>query len=197
MQNIEKNSKSYLKTREGNSAKEEAMNIIVNGRHLDLTPALKDYAEEKIKKFERYFSNITEAIVTLSIEKYRHKAEVLLKANGVLIQAEGITGEIYSSIDEVVEKLDRQVKRYKEKLVSHRKGEGKSAGVLSQKSPVETGRIIKRKRFDMKPMGPDEAVMQMELLDKDFFVFTNEVSGDINVVYRRRDGNFGLIEAVK
>ena len=175
------------------------MNIIVNGRHLDLTPALKNYAEEKIKKFERYFSNITEAVVTLSIEKYRHKVEVLLKANGVMIQAEGVTGEIYSSIDEVVEKLEKQVKKYKEKLVSHRKGEGKNKNIeeASQEAPQETGGIIKRKRFDMKPMGPDEAVMQMELIDKDFFVFTNEVSGDINVVYRRRDGNFGLIEPVK
>lgn len=175
------------------------MNVIVNGRHLDLTPALKNYAEEKIKKFERYSSNITEAIVTLSIEKYRHKAEVLLKANGAMIQAEGVTGEIYSSIDEVVEKLEKQVKKYKEKLVSHRKGEGRGIEIeaLPQETPEETGRIIKRKRFDMKPMGPDEAVMQMELLGKDFFVFTNEISGDINVVYLRNDGNFGLIEPAK
>src|SRR5512143_4000849 len=103
--------------------KEESMNIIVNGRHLEITPALKTYAEEKVKKFERYLYDISEATVTLSIEKkYRHKAEVLLKANGVLIQAEGVTGEIYSSIDEVVEKLERQVKKYKDKLVSRRKG---------------------------------------------------------------------------
>ncbi len=171
------------------------MNVIVTGRHLDVTPALKKYAEEKIKKFNRYLSNISEAIVTLSVEKYRHKVEVLLKVNGVLIQAEGITGEIYSSIDEVVEKLERQVKRYKEKLVSHRKGEGK-AGVtqLEATAVEETGRIIKNKKFELKPMSPDEAAMQMELLDKNFFVFTNDSSGNINVIYRRRDGNFGLIE---
>jgi len=175
------------------------MNVIVNGRHLTVTPALKKYAEEKIKKFERYFSNITEAVVTLSVEKYRHKAEVLLKANGTMIQAEGITGEVYASIDEVVEKLEKQVKKYKEKLVSHRKGEGKNSEILPEESSIETetGRIIKRKRFDMKPMSPDEAVMQMELLAKDFFVFTNELSGDINVVYLRNDGNFGLIEPTK
>jgi ribosome hibernation promoting factor len=173
------------------------MNIIVAGRHLDITPALKKYAEEKIKKFSRYLSNISEAIVTLSVEKYRHKVEVLLKVNGVLIQAEGITGEIYSSIDEVVEKLERQVKKYKEKLVSHRKGEGKAGGIQPEVSPVEeTGRIIKNKKFELKPMSPDEAAMQMELLDKDFFVFTNDGSGNINVIYRRRDGNFGLIEPV-
>jgi len=174
------------------------MNIILTGRHLEITPALKNYAEEKIKKFDRYISNISEAIVTLSLEKYRHKAEVLLKVNGVLIQAEGITGEIYSSIDNVVEKLERQIKKYKEKLVSHRKSEGKSSTLLPETdSAIETGRIIKNKRFEMKPMSPDEAAMQMELLDKDFFVFTNVGSGEINVIYRRKDGNFGLIEPVK
>lgn len=171
------------------------MNIIVNGRHLEVTPALRSYAVEKIEKFERYLSNITEATVTLSVEKYRHRAEVLLKANGVLIQAEGITGEIYASIDEVVEKLDKQVKKYKEKLVSHRKGEGRTGGA---EQPFSAGgeRIIK-KRFDMKPMNPDEAAMQMDLLDKDFFVFSNYASGQINVIYRRKDGDYGLIEPLK
>jgi putative sigma-54 modulation protein len=175
------------------------MNIIVNGRHLEITPALKGYAEEKVRRFERYLSDISEAVVTLSIEKkYRHKAEVLLKANGVLIQAEGVTAEIYSSIDEVSEKLERQVKKYKEKLVSHRKGVAKGPEGAEQAAlPAETGRIIKNKRFELKPMSPDEASMQMELLDKDFFVFINDISNDINVIYRRRDGNFGLIEPKK
>jgi putative sigma-54 modulation protein len=175
------------------------MNIVVNGRHLEITPALKSYAEEKVSKFERYLSDISEAVVTLSIEKkYRHKAEVLLKANGILIQAEGVTAEIYSSIDEVAEKLERQVKKYKEKLVSYRKGGAKPAvGVTESSAPAETGRIIKNKQFELKPMSPDEASMQMELIDKDFYVFINDLSSDVNVIYRRRDGNFGLIEPVK
>lgn len=174
------------------------MNIIVTGRHLEITPALKNYAEKKIKRFDRYLSNISEAVVTLSVEKYRHKVEVLLKVNGVLIQAEGITGEVYSSIDEVAEKLERQIKKYKEKLVSHRKSEGKTGSIVPEAAAVpEVGRIIKNKRFELKPMSPDEAAMQMELLDKDFFVFTNDNSGEINVIYRRRDGNFGLIEPLK
>jgi putative sigma-54 modulation protein len=172
------------------------MNIIVNGRNIEVTPALRTYAEKKITRFDRFLSNIAEAIVTISVEKYRHKVEVLMKANGVLIQAEGITGDVYSSIDEVAEKLERQVKRYKEKLVSHRKGEGKAVIAAEVVAP-ETGKIIKNKRFELRPMSPDEAAMQMELLDKDFFVFTNDNSGDINVIYRRRDGNFGLIEPVK
>ncbi len=173
------------------------MNIIVNGRNIEVTPALRKYAEEKISKFERYLSNITEAIITMTVEKYRHKVEVLLKANGILIQAEGVTGEIYSSIDDVVEKLEKQVKKYKEKMVSHRKGEPKVSEPQSSPVRPETGRIIKVKRFDMKPMSPDEAAMQMELLDKDFFVFSNLSSGEINVIYRRKDGNFGLIEPVR
>jgi len=174
------------------------MNIIVTGRHIEVTPALKGYAEKKVARFDRYLSNISEAVVTISVEKYRHKVEVLLKANGVLIQAEGITGDVYSSIDEVAEKLERQIKKYKEKLVAHRKPEGKAAPMSEEAPlPAEVGRIIKNKRFELKPMSPDEAAMQMELLDKDFFVFTNDNSGEINVIYRRRDGNFGLIEPVK
>ncbi|NWF76032.1 MAG: ribosome-associated translation inhibitor RaiA [Nitrospirae bacterium] len=174
------------------------MNIIVTGRHLEITQSLKSYAEKKIKRINKYLSSITEAIVTITVEKYRHKVEVLLKANGVLIQAESVTGEVYSSIDEVSEKLERQIKKYKEKLVSHRKNEGKTSTVSAKvEIPAEVGKIIKNKRFELKPMSPDEAVMQMELLDKDFFVFTNDNSGDINVIYRRRDGNFGLIEPVK
>lgn len=172
------------------------MNIIINGRHLEITQALKNYAEEKIGKFEKYLSNISEAVVTLSVEKYRHKAEVLLKVNGVLIQAEGVTGEVYSAIDEVVEKLEKQVKKYKGKLKLYRKGEKRSAEITST-GIAERGNIIKHKRFDIKPMNPEEAVDQMELLDKDFFVFNNDVSGAINVVYRRRDGNYGLIEPVR
>jgi putative sigma-54 modulation protein len=172
------------------------MNIVVNGRHLEVTPALRNYSEEKIKKFAKYLPEASEAIVTLSIEKYRHKAEVLLKVNGMLIQAEGVTGEIYSAIDEVVEKLEKQVVKYKEKLRTYRKGE-KKAGSVGAGELERGGRIIKHKRFDMKPMSPEEAVDQMDLLDKDFFVFANEVSGDINLVYRRKDGNYGLIEPAK
>lgn len=172
------------------------MNIIVNGRHLEITPALKSYAEEKIGRFDKYVSNITEAVVTLSVEKYRHKAEVLLKVNGSKIQAEGKTDEVYSAIDQVVEKLEKQIVKYKEKMHDYRKGEKKSAGPNSA-GGGEAGSIIKQKRFDMKPMSSEEAVNQMELLDKNFFVFTNERSGDINVVYRRDDGNYGLIEPAK
>lgn len=170
------------------------MNIIINGRHLEITEALRNYATEKIGKFEKFLSNINEAVVTLSVEKYRHKAEVLLKVDGVMIQAEGTTGEVYSAIDGVVEKLEKQVLRHKEKMQSHRKGEKRSTVHKSEIFEEEKGRIIKHKKFDMKPMSPEEAVHHMELLDKDFFVFVNDKTDELNVVYRRKDGNYGLIE---
>jgi putative sigma-54 modulation protein len=172
------------------------MNVIVNGRHLEITPALKSYSVEKMSKFEKYLSSISEAVVTLSVEKYRHKAEVLMKVNGYLIQAESVTGEIYSSIDEVVEKLEKQVVKYKEKLQTFRKSDKKNVEDIAEKAGT-TGNIIKYKKFEMKPMSPEEAVDQMDLLDKNFFIFANLASGDINVVYRRDDGNYGLIEPVK
>ncbi len=171
------------------------MNIIINGRHLDITPALRDYAVNKVRKFEKYLSSITEAVVTLSVEKYRHKAEVLLKANGVMIQAEGVTGEIYSSIDEVVEKLERQTKKYKEKQISQRKeSRAQAAPQPVEAEPSPEVKIIREKKVAMKPMTPEEAAMQMELIGQDFLVFTNADSGSINVIYRRKDGDLGLIE---
>jgi len=170
------------------------MNVLVNGRHMEITDALKTYASEKVQKVEKYLPENSEANVTLAVEKFRHKAEVLIKANGLLIQAHEETEEMYSSIDKVMDKIGRQVKKYKEKLKVH-KGQGlekttPEAGIEMEKIPE----IIKVKSFDMKPMNPEEAVMQMELLDKVFFVFSNINTGALNVIYKRRDGNVGLIE---
>ncbi len=175
------------------------MNIVVTGRNVEVTPALRSYAEDKIGKFERYLSNITEAVITFSIQKHMHKAEVLLNANGNLIQAEGVTGELYSAIDEVAQKLERQVKKFKGKLHSHRKAEGKSrvAATVPEETPSETERVIVRKTLETKPMAPEEAAMHMEMDNQDFRVFTNDQSGEINVTYRRSDGNIGLIEPAK
>lgn len=175
------------------------MNIVTTARHVELTPALKKYAEEKVSKFDRYLSNISEAKVTLILEKNVHKAEILLDVNGMLLWAESSTGDIYSAIDEVVDKLDIQVKKYKEKLTAHRKGgtSTPAGGTAGGPPPEEGGKIIKTKRFGVKPMTPEEASLQMDLLDKSFFIFTDAASGAMNVIYRRDDGNYGLIEPVK
>ncbi|MBF0319306.1 MAG: ribosome-associated translation inhibitor RaiA [Nitrospirae bacterium] len=174
------------------------MNITVTGRNFDITGPIRSYAEGRISKFDKFLSADSDALVILAVEKYRHKAEVVIKSNGIQIQAESITGEMYSSIDEVSEKLDRQIKKYKEKLTSKRKG-GAKAGALAQDTTSASDHvsIIKRKKFDMKPMSPEEAAMHMELLDKDFYVFSNEQSGEINVIYKIKDGDLGLIEPVK
>ncbi|HHN64755.1 MAG TPA: ribosome-associated translation inhibitor RaiA [Nitrospirae bacterium] len=173
------------------------MNIIVNGRNLDITPALRDYAESKVMKFDKYLSGISEATIILSTEKFRQKAEVLLKANGVMIQAASETEDIYASIDEVVEKIEKQVKKHKGKVSAHRKENRLSKRTEVPPLPeesIEEPRIIQRRKLDTKPMSPEEAAMQMELLERDFLVFTNAATGTINVLYRRGDGNLELIE---
>jgi len=175
------------------------MNVTVNGRHIEITDALKSYAAEKVGKLDKYLPTGAEAVVTLSVEKYRHKSEVQIKVNGMLIQAHEQTEEMYSAIDKVMDKLGRRVRKYKEKL-KDKKGRGEEREFAAATAEVEEHEvekipeIIKTKQFDMKPMVAEEAVMQMELLDKNFFVFQNVSTGELNVIYKRNDGNIGLIE---
>jgi len=173
------------------------MKITIRGKNIDVTEALKQYIEKRVSKFERFLSDTSEAIVTISTEKFTHKIDVLLKVDGHLIQAEGKTEDLYSAVDQVVEKLEKQVLKYKEKVQNKNKKETiKYPSTLSEE--VETvKRIVKYKKFDLRPMSPEEAVDQLELLDKDFFIFINSFSGDVNVIYKRKDGNFGLIEPAR
>jgi len=172
------------------------MRVSVIGRHIEITDALKQYATEKFSRLDKYLPKAPEVAVTLSVvKKVHHIAEAVIKSNGVLIQASEETEEMYSAIDLLVEKIERRVRRYKEKLVDHKHQSGKTEGPMPS-APAEdrAPQIIKTKRFDLKPMLPEEAVMQMELLDKDFFIFANAGSGQVNVIYKRKDGNIGLIE---
>jgi len=175
------------------------MQITVIGRHLEATDALKQYATERFQRLEKYLPRNSHATVTLSVVKKVHQiAETVIKADGVLVQASEETEDMYSSIDLLFEKIERRIRKYKEKLTDHKHHTG-VAGLTEAASaaphPEERiPQIIRTKRFDLKPMTPDEAVMQMELLDKPFFIFTNAGSGHISVLYRRRDGNVGLIE---
>ena len=173
------------------------MQVTVIGRHIEATDALKQYAQEKFSRLEKYLPKTSQTVVTLSVvKKVHHIAEAVIKSNGVLIQASEETEEMYSAIDLLVEKIERRVRRYKEKLVDHKHQTNKAAALAPSASSQEERipQIIKIKRFDLKPMLPEEAVMQMELLDKDFFIFSNVGSGHINVIYKRKDGNVGLIE---
>lgn len=171
------------------------MQVTVSGRNIEVTDSLKQYATEKFGRLEKYLPKAVQAIVTLSVvKKVHHRAEAAIKSNGLLIQASEETEEMYSALDLLVEKIERRVRRYKEKLVDHKHQSNKEEAVLSSSSEDRIPQIIRTKRFDLKPMLPEEAVMQMELLDKDFFIFANAGSGLVNVIYKRKDGNVGLIE---
>jgi putative sigma-54 modulation protein len=175
------------------------MQVTVIGRHIEATDALKQYATEKFGRLEKYLPRGVQAVITLSVvKKVHHFAEAVIKSNGLLIQASEETEEMYSAIDLLVEKIERRAKKYKEKLVDHKHQSGKAETIISASALSHPDdripQIIKTKRFDLKPMLPEEAVMQMELLDKEFFIFSNAGSGHINVIYKRKDGNVGLIE---
>jgi len=175
------------------------MQVSVIGRHIEVTDALKQYANEKFVRLDKYLPKNVQVVITLSVvKKVHHIAEAVIKSSGVLIQASEETEEMYSAIDLLIEKIERRVRRYKEKLVDHKhhnNGRTEPAGAAEAAHPADRiPQIIKTKRFDMKPMQPEEAVMQMELLDKDFFIFSNAGNGQLNVIYKRKDGNVGLIE---
>ncbi len=172
------------------------MQVTVIGRNIEVTDALKQYALDKFGRLDKYLPKTVPVVITLSVvKKVHHSAEAVIKSNGLLIQASEETDEMYSAIDLLVEKIERRVKRYKEKLVDYKhQGARETAPVPSSPAEDRIPQIIKTKRFDLKPMLPEDAVMQMELLDKDFFIFANARSGLVNVIYKRKDGNVGLIE---
>lgn len=185
------------------------MLIQVKGRNIEVTEALKNYANKKVRKLEKHFQDIKEAVVTLSVQRGLHIVEVQLEGDGVLLRGEERRGtDMYGSIDQVVEKLETRVKRFKgkrhgrstedgpkekeaikEELMTEAFGE-ESEDIDAEPMPT----IVRTKRFPMKPMTAEEAAQQMELLHHSFFVFLNSETEDVNVVYKREDGNYGLIE---
>jgi putative sigma-54 modulation protein len=159
---------------------------------------LREYTEKRISKLERFIEDIKLAQVTLSVEGDSHKVEVTIPLNGVILRGEETSADMYSSIDLVVEKLDKQIDNHKTKLYKRYRGLGLKKSLVREleesKEEVEKFKIVRTKRFALKPMDVEEAVMQMSLLGHSFFVFYNSASDEVNVVYRRNDGNFGLIE---
>jgi putative sigma-54 modulation protein len=173
------------------------MKLNIKGRNIEVTDALRQYIEKRLSKFSKFLNDLSEAVVTISTEKFTHKIDVLLKVNGHLIQAEGKTEDLYSAVDQVVEKLEKQVIKYKEKIQNKNKKDNTKNLAVSEEKAETVKIIVKFKKFDLRPMTPEEAVDQMELLDKDFFIFLNSFTGDVNLVYRRKDGNYGLIEPAR
>jgi putative sigma-54 modulation protein len=181
------------------------MRVTVTGKNIQVTDALKSYAEKKLQKLTKYFSSIKDAQVTQSIQRNWHIVEVQVEGDGLFLRAEERSGDMYASIDAVVEKLEKQARRFKGKLMAHPRPEEGEAVMeegaelsLDELSDEDTEEgmptIVKMKRFAIKPMIAEEAAMQMELLNHDFFVFLNAETEQVNVLYRRKDGNYGLIE---
>lgn len=170
------------------------MAITVRGKNIDITPALKDYVEKRIGKITKYFENLGEITVILAVTKGRHIVEVTVPINGMLLRGEEATTDMYTSIDLVIEKLEKQIEKYKTKIARQLKHSGFKFELPPQ-VPVETEEfVVKTKRFAVKPLNVEEAIMQMNLINHDFYVFTNADTEEVNVVYRRKDGAYGLIE---
>ncbi|MCE5286486.1 MAG: ribosome-associated translation inhibitor RaiA [Pelosinus sp.] len=175
------------------------MAIIVRGKNIEITPALKDYVGKRIGKVTKYFEDIGEITVILTVEKGRHIVEVTVPVHGMLLRGEEATTDMYTSIDLVIEKLEKQIEKYKTKLARKLRG-GIFKGdlvVAPERDNVDSTEefaLVKTKRFAVKPMDAEEAVMQMNLINHDFYVFSNADTEEVNVVYRRKDGRYGLIE---
>lgn len=175
------------------------MAIAIRGKNIDVTPALRDYVEKRIGKITKYFEMLGEISVVLTVEKGRHIVEVTVPANGIILRGEEATSDMYTSIDLVIEKLEKQIEKYKTKLERRLRGKGFKAELVTPvaaqtASDEDEFPLVKTKRFAVKPMDVQEAIMQMNLVHHDFYVFINSDSEDVNVVYRRKDGAYGLIE---
>ncbi|MBR5565835.1 MAG: ribosome-associated translation inhibitor RaiA [Roseburia sp.] len=173
------------------------MRIIITGRNIDLTDGLKNAVEDKLSKLEKYFTPDTDVYVTLSVEKERQKVEVTIPAKGNIIRSEQISNDMYVSIDLVEEVIERQLKKYRTKLIAKHQNAAsafKQEFLEEQSVEDEEIQITRVKKVDMKPMYAEDACVQMELLGHDFFVFINAETDQVNVVYKRKGNTYGIIE---
>jgi putative sigma-54 modulation protein len=176
------------------------MKVKVSGKNIELTEALRDTVHKKLTKLDRFFNPELEANATLSVQKNRHIIEVTIPFNGVVLRGEEANEDMYASIDLVVDKLEKQIRKQRTKLERRIHGDSVRFQYIPQtgddtaEDDDDEPKIVKTKKFAIKPMSTDEAVLQMELLGHSFFVYENADSDEVNVVYKRKDGNYGLIE---
>ena len=172
------------------------MSVNVKGRNINVTPALKEYVEKKITKVTKQFKTVGDISAVLKVEHGNHIVEITVPASGILLRAQETTKDMYSSIDLVVEKIERQIHKYKTRLMKRKYSnfaDTEPAPAAAPEAADEEFEIIKNKHFTMHPMTPEEAILQMNLLNHDFFVFFDPDLGSTNVVYRRKDGKYGLL----
>ena len=172
------------------------MRYTITGRNIEVTSGLRSTIEEKLGKLERYFNPDTEAVVTLSVQKEQHKIEVTIPVKGSIIRAEQSSSDMYVSIDLVEEIIERQIKKYKKKLIDKKQSAQSFSDLFisEEYNHDDEINIVKTKRFAVKPMDPEEACVQMELLGHNFYVFLNADTEEVNVVYKRKGNTYGLIE---
>jgi putative sigma-54 modulation protein len=183
------------------------MDVTVTGRHMEMTEALKAYIENSLGKITAHFDKVIDVDVVLDVEKHRHIAEVNLHANGVRVHSKEASTDMYASVDAAMEKLDKQVRKYKERINRHQPRRMREArdyhhAIINKESGSDAPavgeefahQVVQREKLPMKPMNVDEAVMQLELVDDPFLVFSNADTSQVNVLYHRDDNSFGLIE---
>ena len=176
------------------------MRVTITGKNIEVTPALSEHAREKVHKIERYLHNITSAHISLSVEKYRHIAEATIQAHGLTLKGSEETGDLYTSIDKVMVKIEKQARKLKDKLSDKGKGHHHSGPIpdeeafAADQSAADFPVIVKMPNFAPKPMSVDEAAMQLHMQDDLFLVFSNAKTDRVNVLYKKVDGNLGLIE---
>ena len=172
------------------------MKFVIVGRNIEVTPGLREAVEDKIGKLEKYFNPDTEVHVTLSVEKDRQKIEVTIPVKGNIIRSEQSSTDMYVSIDLVEEIIERQLKKYKTKIVDKQQSASAFSKLFIENDYMddEEIKIVRTKKFDIKPMYPEAACIQMELLGHSFFVFINAETDQVNVVYKRKGDTYGLIE---
>ena len=173
------------------------MKVTVIAKNIELTQALKEIVQKKISKLEKYFEVEVEAKATLSIQKNRQIIEVTIPFNGAILRSEESTDDMYKSIDLVEDKLERQIRKQKTRLSRKNNGSLKFAALNDSKvesNEDDEGSLVKVKKFGVKPMDSEEAILQMDLLGHNFFVYQDSESSKENVVYKRKDGNYGLLE---
>jgi len=176
------------------------MQLIITGKNMEVSETLKKYVQQKIGRLDRYLPNVAEARVELSVERAksnqdRQVVQVTLRSNGTILRAEERNADMLAAVNSVRDKLQRQMVRYKERVARIR-SRAQAADSTEPAGPAETepeSRIVRTKVFSVSPMVPGEAIEQMELLGHDFFLFFNPDAESINVVYRRKDGNYGLL----
>lgn len=173
------------------------MKVTVYAKNIELTDALKSTVEKKISKLSKYFAPDVEAKATLSVVKNNQIVEVMIPFNGIYLRGEESTNDMYKSIDLVEDKLEGQIRKQKTKLLKKNKYDSLKFSTMNDikfEEEKNDAKIVKTKKFDMKPMLKDEAVLQMELISHDFFIFKNAETNELNVIYKRKDGNYGIIE---